>query len=332
MRLIRLHSTDPYYNLAAEEYLLESTDTDVFMLWQNAPSVIIGRNQNAYAEVNAAYTESRGIKVVRRLTGGGAVFHDPGNVNYTFITEAPAEPRIDFGTFARPVIAALEGLGIGAELGGRNDIMAAGVKISGNAQCTHRRADGRRMLLHHGTLLYDADMTELASALKVDKDKLQSKGIKSVSARVGNIRAIGGLDMTAEEFAEHLMREAQARFGSAVTSLTDSEAEGIAELARSKYATWEWNFGKSPEHGITGRKRFPYGTVEISVTADRGVITAVRISGDYFGVEDTATLESALIGVRYEREALTAALEASAVENVIAGSAAEDIAGLMLDL
>ncbi|MBQ7826697.1 MAG: lipoate--protein ligase [Clostridia bacterium] len=329
MRLIRGNNTDPYFNLAAEEYLLLQTDTDVFMLWQNAPSVIIGKNQNAYAEVNRDYTEAQGIKVVRRLTGGGAVFHDPGNVNYTFITVAPAEPQIDFARFAQPIIIALESLGIRAELGGRNDIMAEGAKISGNAQCVYRRKDGTRMLLHHGTLLYDADMTDLAASLRVNGDKLRSKGIKSVSSRVGNIRTMGGLSMTADEFAEYLMRQAEKQFGGSATTLTEAEWAGAAELARTKYSTWEWNFGRSPEYGITRSKRFPYGTVEASLTVDRGVITGVKISGDYFGVEDTATLESALTGVRYDRRAVTAVLESLPVGKVIAGATANEVAELI---
>lgn len=330
MRLIRGRNTDPFFNLAAEEYLLEHTKEDVFMLWQNESSVIIGKNQNAYSEVNVPYTQSRGIKVVRRLTGGGAVFHDPGNVNYTFITKAPAEPEIDFARFAAPIIGALAQLGVDAELGGRNDIISKGAKISGNAQCVYRRRDGTKMLLHHGTLLYDADVTELEACLRVNEDKLRSKGIKSVSSRVKNIRSMGGISMTAEQFAEYLTESAERKLGSIAASFTTEETAGIKALAGEKYSTWEWNYGLSPEYGSTHTKRFPYGTVTADLTVKRGKITALRISGDYFGVEDTRVLEQALMGVRYERGSLITALESAAVGDVIAGSCPEDIAELML--
>lgn len=332
MRVIRGTSADPCFNLAAEEYLLNTAAEDVFMLWQNAPSVIIGRNQNAYAEVNIPFTEQHGIKVVRRLTGGGAVFHDPGNVNFTFITEAPVEPQIDFARFAAPIIEALAELGIPAVLGGRNDITAGGAKISGNAQCTHRRPDGKRMLLHHGTLLYDADTSALAGALRVNEDKLRSKGIKSVSSRVGNIREIGGLAMTAEEFAEYILDSAEGRFGTKATVLTDRERAEIAQLAECKYSTWEWNFGCSPEYGITKTKRFPYGTVTAELTVDHGTVTAFSLSGDFFGVEDTDLLESAIIGCRFERSAVTAVLESVSVSDVVSGATAEDIAELLFSI
>lgn len=329
MRILIGQSLDPYFNLASEEYLLDTCTDDVFMLWQNAPSVIIGKNQNAYAEVNVPYTESHHITVVRRLTGGGAVFHDPGNVNFTFITKAPDQPQIDFAAFATPIIEALAEMGVPAELNGRNDITSGGLKISGNAQCVHRRADGTKMLLHHGTLLYDADMSELAGSLRVNKAKLQSKGIKSVTSRVGNIRTIGNLQMTAGDFMQSLARFAEDRFATTAETFTEAETEGITRLRNEKYSTWEWNFGRSPEYGNTKTARFPFGTVTADYTVDHGVITKLSLSGDYFGVEDKAPLEAALTGVRYDTAAITEALADFPVENVISGASAEDIADLL---
>ncbi len=331
MRIILNDSLQPYFNLAAEEYLLENADEDVFMLWRNSPSVIIGKNQNAWAEIDRAFTEQHGIKVVRRLTGGGAVFHDPGNVNFTFITAAPEEPKIDFAAFTEPIIAALGTLGIAAELGGRNDILADGCKISGNAQCVHRREDGARMLLHHGTLLYDADMSTLAGALRVDAEKLKSKGIKSVSSRVRNIRDIGGLKMTAAEFAEYLLSAAEERFGSTAENFTESEIESIAALAKSKYSAWDWNFGKSPEMEEVRRRRFPWGSLEISYSLHRGIICKCTVMGDFFGTEDVSALEDALEKCRFEPCAVRDAVVQAKVESIIAGAAADDIVALFFE-
>ena len=196
-------SLDPYFNLAAEQYLLERRDTaPVFMIWRNSPAVIIGKNQNAYAELNEAFIRENDIKVVRRLTGGGAVFHD---VNYTFISPKQGANALDFARFCAPIIEALCDLGANAVLSGRNDIEIDGRKVSGNAQtvCGDR-------ILHHGTLLWSADLSKLAGALKVDPEKIASKGIKSVRSRVANIRDLIGSEMSATDFIDYLFSRADA--------------------------------------------------------------------------------------------------------------------------
>lgn len=331
MRIIRNDSLQPWFNLAAEEYLLENSGEDVFMLWRNSPSVIIGKNQNAFAEIDQGYAENHGIKIVRRLTGGGAVFHDPGNVNFTFIARAPEEPVIDFATFTEPIIRVLSGLGIKAELSGRNDIMADGCKISGNAQCVYRRSDGERMLLHHGTLLYDADMSALVGVLRVNDDKLRSKGIKSVASRVSNIKSLGGLEMTSVEFTEYILAEAERRFGAVSAPLTEEEKKEIEKLALDKYSTWEWNYGKSPEICEMRRRRFPWGTLEIGYKVDHGVVAQCTVSGDFFGTEDVSVLEGALVGARFSSEDVAQALSKINVGEIIADGRAEDILSLLFE-
>lgn len=327
MRIIHNTSLAPYFNLAAEEYLLENTRGDIFMLWRNASSVIIGRNQNSWAEVNTDVTESRGVTVVRRLTGGGAVFHDLGNVNFTFITDADDTdaPTIDFGRFVAPVITALGGLGITASADGRNDILSEGFKISGNAQCRHRCADGRQRIMHHGTLLYDADMGNLADTLKVSADKLRSKGIRSVSSRVKNIRAIGDIPMDTEEFLGYLLDFAEMEYGCKAEPLTDDETRLISALAEAKYSTWEWNFGKSPEGGESRTKRFPWGSITADITTRRGIIENIIFTGDFFDLGTTEQLPAALIGCRFTCEDVRKALSAIDVGSVISGASAEDI-------
>ena len=185
-------ATDPYFNLAAEEYVLEKGEGAAFLLWRNGPSVIIGKNQNAFAQLRLPFVQANHIQVARRLTGGGAVFHDLGNINFTFITDASEHDQIDFARFTAPIIANLKQFGVAATLNGRNDLLAVGRKISGNAQCVYHTEDGRRRLLHHGTLLFSADLSRLSGALQVNREKMESKGIESVVSRVANIRELPG--------------------------------------------------------------------------------------------------------------------------------------------
>lgn len=329
MTVINNSVVDAYFNLASEEYLLEHSHDDIFMLWRNDRSVIVGKNQNTYSEVDTEYIRKSGIKVVRRLTGGGAVFHDPGNVNFTFITDAD-EGGLDFGRFTAPVIAALRKMGVPAEADGRNDITANGCKISGNAQCVYNTADGRRRLMHHGTLLFSADMTGLARALRVSKDKLESKGIKSVRSRVCNISEIDGYcgPDSAEGFAAKLCELIAGEFG-APREFTDEEKCGIQKLCDEKYSLWSWNFGASPSHGFVCRKRFPYGTVEITLGADGGIINNIEINGDFFGERDTKELCEKLRGKALEYDALIPALDD--IGSYIKGCTPEDAAGLIIN-
>ena len=322
MRIIYNDCTDPYFNLASEEFLLEAGQGDIFMIWRNEKSVIIGKNQNAYGEINIDFCEKGGIKIVRRLTGGGAVFHDTGNVNFSFITDAPEESGIDFLPYIKRVTDALAGFGVEAYPNGRNDIEAGGYKISGNAQCRHNCADGRVRLLHHGTLLFSADMASLEGALNVKADKIEAKGIQSVRSRVANIRDIDGYTGPegAEDFARALCKGAEG--------FAPEEIKTIEKLSLEKYSKWEWNFGKSPEFSKTLGKRFPFGEVEVSYSAKKGIIESISIRGDFFSSEDISALENKLIGVSLEREELADAL--ADVGRYVHGAACEDMISLFV--
>lgn len=328
MRVIYNDSLDPYFNLAAEEYLLDREADDVFMVWRNGRSVIVGRNQNTWREVDAAYVREAQIAVVRRLTGGGAVFHDPGNVNYTFIDGGGG---IDFPRFAAPVLRALATLGVAAALGGRNDLITAdGAKISGTAACVRRTSFGERRL-HHGTLLYDADISEMARALTPDKEKLAAKGVASVKSRVANIRALSpvlaGID--ALSFARTIVDFGAREFQATVGALDGDERRAIAALADEKYRKWEWNWGASPAFETVKKRRFPYGTVEISLRADRGRIEALSLSGDFFSTLDASELEARLAGAELSPGTLTAALWD--VGRFIEGASPAEIAALICE-
>ena len=291
MKFIRLTSTDPYYNLAVEEFLFSHTDEDVFMLWQNSPTVVIGKNQNAYAEVDLCFAEENGIKVARRITGGGAVYHDLGNVNYSYITSTEKVSSLDFETPSRAIIAALADMGIAAELGGRNDILAGGKKISGNAQHT---SNGR--ILHHGTLLFDTETKIMERVLRVDKEKLTSHGVSSHKSRVANIKSLLGHEMSADEFISSLEAKIVEFLGADVRELP--KADEIAALT-ARNSSPEWILSDKRHlttYSVVKERRFSFGRVSVNLNLNRDVIEGVMIVGDFFSIAPIEELEDLLVG------------------------------------
>ena len=301
-----LYTTDPAFNLAAEEYVFDYLPKDrmYVMLWQNDNAIIIGKHQNTYAEINTPFVAEHGIKVVRRLSGGGAVYHDMGNLNFTIIADAQAE-GLDFGRFCDIVIRALEKAGIHAERNGRNDMTIDGKKFSGNAQYIKQ---GR--IMHHGTLLFDSNTVMLSGALQVDPEKIKAKGVASVRSRVTNIRPLLPVDMTLPQFRTLLLESILEQFPGTEYTLTQDDLSVIEELKRRRYDTWEWNFGHSPQCTVHKRHRVEgCGIIEAYLTLKQGQITEVLFRGDFFGIEDPASLADKLIGCRLDRESLSKALE-----------------------
>lgn len=294
-------STDPAYNLAFEEYVQKNrTEGDYLILWQNKNAVIVGRNQNALEEINREFVAAHNIKVIRRNTGGGAVYHDMGNLNYSFITDANDD---GCSRFTVPVVHALQQLGLEAESSGRNDILVSGQKVSGTAQ---HRVNGR--ILHHGTLLFDSDPEMIAGSLNPDPTKFQSKSIKSVRSRVGNIRSHlpGDMDMTA--FWNYL-KTALVDGGIEPITLTAEELAAIETLKAEKYDTWQWNFGTGPKFATKIRRRWPGGLLDIHLTIVHGAIESIAIYGDFLALTDLSELTAALTGCLYQSDAISAALE-----------------------
>jgi lipoate-protein ligase A len=292
--------TDPSLNLAMEEYALKNlaSDETYFLFYINQPSIIIGKNQNTAEEINAKYVQENDIKVVRRLSGGGAVYHDLGNLNFSFITKDDGNSFHNFLKFTEPVIEALKELGVNAELSGRNDILVEGRKISGNAQFSTK---GR--MFSHGTLLFDSNIDEVVNALNVKLDKIQSKGIKSVRSRVANIKEFLKEELTIEEFRKILLESIFKEQGEIqLYEWTDEDMKAIHELAETRYRNWDWNYGKSPRCNIQHSKRFAVGQVDIRLEVNKGIIEAVKIYGDFFGVGDVSDIEGLIIGTRYDQQ------------------------------
>lgn len=316
-------STDPAYNLAFEEYVQTHRSCgDILILWQNRNAVIVGRNQNALEEINRPFVEAHRIKVIRRNTGGGAVYHDMGNLNYSFITDAHVTGSNS--RFTEPVIQALEQLGLNAQCSGRNDILVSGYKVSGTAQ--HRI--GNR-ILHHGTLLFDSDPDMIAGSLNPDPTKFQSKSVKSVRSRVSNIRAHLPVDMDMASFWDHL----KSALAGSITpmELRADELDAIARLKAEKYDTWQWNFGHSPKFDTHIRRRWPGGTLEIRLSVRHGIIDSVQIYGDFLALTDLGPLLDALTGCRYQADAIGTALDTVPFADCLGGITREEFLTTVLN-
>lgn len=320
-------NNDPRVNLAIEEYLLRHVDAgdDILLFYINSPSIIIGHNQNTLEEINQAYVNEHGVIVVRRLSGGGAVYHDLGNLNFSFITSYTSGDFRNFAKFTGPVIAALRQMGVPAELGGRNDILVEGRKISGNAQY---HSGGR--LVTHGTLLLDTNIEHLVAALNVKETKISSKGIKSVRSRVANIceylaepvdvlafrqRLLTSLFDGAKQIPEYVLQEA--------------DWQKIRDIAEQRYFTWEWNYGRSPDFNVQKVQRFGFGEVDARINVSRGEIRSIRFFGDFQSTDDVAELETLLAGVRYDPESLQAALLPVDLNRYFAGLSSADLANFL---
>lgn len=296
MRYLKNPSTNPYYNMAFDEYCLESLPIDepVFFLWQNRPAVIVGYNQEVNTEVNLDYLKEKGIDLVRRVTGGGAVYHDLENLNYTIVGRSEDLER-DYPEYAALMMKALQALGVPATLSGRNDILVDGKKVSGFAKrvCKNR-------LMVHGTLMYNVDVDVLTHVLNPSTTKLQSKGIASVRSRVTNLCNYLPELSDIQAFKNRLEEILSNNYSDAEYKLSETDLAHIQQLTDEKFATWEWNYGRSPKATLVHSARLACGTVEIHLTLAENRITSCRFGGDFLGNLPASDVEKALTGIPYE--------------------------------
>jgi lipoate-protein ligase A len=305
MLIVKRNNTNPYFNLAAEEYFLKEFDEDIFMLWRNAPAIIVGKHQNTLSEINVEYVKQNNISVVRRLTGGGAVFHDLGNLNFTFIQTDKEHKFNDFRKYTEPILEVLQKLGIDARFEGRNDLTIEGKKFSGNAEMVWKNR-----VLHHGTLLFSATMADLGQALKVNTAKFNDKAVKSVRSRVTNICEHLTEPIDVVQFSQLIQDQIVNMYpDSCFYELSATDHQRIEALVQTKYSTWDWNFGNSPSYNFQKVIRTENsGTMEFCLDVKNGIILQARIYGDYFSHRDQQEIEAALAYQPHEEEAIRQAL------------------------
>lgn len=324
MKYIINKSNNPAYNIALEAYAFrELRDIDeIFILWINEPTIVIGKHQNAVEEINKEYTDEHGIHVVRRLSGGGAVYHDLNNLNYTIISSKSDEGAFDFKTFSKPVIDTLADLGVKAEFTGRNDLEIGGKKFCGNAQAYYK---GRMM--HHGCLLFDVDMTVLGQALKVSKDKIESKGVKSVRARVTNIVDELPEKISVQEFSDAILEQMKKQYPDMEEYvLTEADLAAVQKSCDEQFSSWDWIYGTAPEYTISRSVRYPAGKITAYANVDKSVIKSIKIYGDFFGIKDVDDIEALLAGVRYDYKDILAALKTVDITQYFSRMTAEEVA------
>ena len=313
MFLVHNNNTNPEFNLALEEYLLQGLKKPAIMLWRNDKSVIVGCNQNTFAEINQLFCNSNGIKVVRRLTGGGAVYHDLGNINYTIISDKK-ESLGDYGAFSSDLRAFLHNLGLDTQLSQRNDILVNNKKICGNAQSIKNG-----LLIHHGCILFSTNLQTLSQALKVDKKKFLDKGIKSVKSRVVNISTLLDEKISLNKFLNSFSNFLKEKNKLVDYYLSEKDLTEINKLMENKYSTYEWNYGNSPEYNFINSQKTSAGIIEIKLLIKDGKIKNMKIYGDFFNNHNISELENKFIDKNYRIEDLNILIDDLNINNFILG-------------
>ena len=322
-------TTDARLNLALEEHILRTrmADDDLLLFYVNAPAIIIGRNQNTMEEINSDVVDARGIRVVRRVSGGGAVYHDLGNLNFSFMTRDVNARFNRYDLFNKPVVEVLRELGVPAEIGGRNDILADGRKISGNAQF----ATAGRMF-SHGTLLLDSNLDDVTAALKPKPGKVESKGVKSIRSRVANIGEFLRERITVTELRERILdRIFGSRDRALIPSLAIDAGDWVAvhALVERRYGNWNWNFGENPPSNVQRVRRFAAGEIDVRLDVQGGRISGARFFGDFMGRTEVSELEARLAGLAYDRGALVEALADVDVRQYFGDIGQDDVLSLL---
>lgn len=305
------NTLDPTYNIATEYYLFHEYNEPILFLWINGPSIVVGKHQNTIEEINAKYVKENNITVCRRLSGGGTVYHDEGNLNYTIISN-DEQRKLDYESFSLPVIKALESMGIQASINSTNSITVDGFKICGHAQYINKKRT-----MHHGCLLFESDLSVLEKALIVPKDKIKSKGIKSVRAQVKNIREFLDQAYTMDDFKMLILDSVQEAFGPIDTIiLSELDHVAIESIRKEKFTGWQWVYGCSPPSNLKRKRVLSEGDFEVRISIKQGCINEIHFFGDFFGVPGVDVVEKTLVGARYEQEALQTVIQTIDVKSV----------------
>ena len=292
---VQQKEADPYFNLAAEEYLLKNFTEDVFMLWQSESAIVVGKHQNALAEINHRYVYENGIHVARRLSGGGTVFHDPGNLNFTFIKMVDRIDQVNFRIFTQPIVEVLKKLGLEAYSSGRNDLLLEGKKISGNAEHVFKRR-----VLHHGTLLFDSHLEKLRNALKVDLSRFEDKAVQSNRSEVANIIDFIEEKMSVQQFADFIFEGIKSTNPDArIFEFSEEDKRAIQQLRDEKYTTWEWIYGYSPKYKFTNQMQLNGKQISFTLQVIKGIIDSIEWRGD-LSTEHAIVLSNTLLGARHD--------------------------------
>lgn len=325
MLCIKHHSTDPYFNIATDEFIFKHINEDCFMLWRNDNAIIVGKHQNTQAEINVDYVREKGIKVVRRLSGGGAVYHDLGNLNFSFTRTGDSYEMVDFERYTKPIIDVLKSLGVDAKFEGRNDLTIEGRKFSGNAEHVVKNK-----ILHHGTLLFSSEMTDVSGALKINPLKYKDRSVKSVPKRVTNISDHLKQKISLEEFTNKIMNHITSTFKDArMYEFTEEDLKTIQQIRDEKYSTWEWNFGKSPDYNFKQGARTKGGTLEMNMNVSQGIITDVKITGDFFHIKEIEPVERALENTKHEEKAIRQVLKQFDLKEYFNNISEDDLLSVM---